>query len=207
MAPATPAELAARCQEIELLVTDVDGVLTDGVIAIDGHGLETKHFHVRDGLGFAVWHLAGKEAAILSGRQSVAVEHRAAELKIAHVLQAREQKADSLRTLIDELGLSPRQVCFMGDDLPDLPALLISGLAVCPADAAVEVKHAADFVTRARGGQGAVREVVELILKSQGKWNDLIQAAFAAPVFHVECESESQDSTSAEGIPSPSPLP
>jgi 3-deoxy-D-manno-octulosonate 8-phosphate phosphatase (KDO 8-P phosphatase) len=181
MAQLTADELAVRCQSIELLVTDVDGVLTDGVIAIDGHGLETKHFHVRDGVGFALWHRAGKQTAVLSGRDAPAVNHRATELKISHVLQGREQKADSLRKLIDALQLSPRQVCFVGDDLPDLPALMISGLAACPADAVVEVKQAVHVVTAAPGGHGAIRDVIELILKAQGRWDDLIEVAFTAP--------------------------
>jgi 3-deoxy-D-manno-octulosonate 8-phosphate phosphatase (KDO 8-P phosphatase) len=176
-----PGDLAARCQPIELLVADVDGVLTDGVIALDDQGGETKHFHVRDGMAYSLWHRAGKQAAILSGRQARAVDRRAAELKIAHVLQGHEQKSAPLRTLIEGLGLSPRQVCFVGDDLADLPALQAVGLAACPADAAAEVKNAAHLVTHAPGGKGALREVVEVILKSQGRWNELVSAAFAAP--------------------------
>src|SRR5438034_10112862 len=109
-APAQP-ELTARCEPIELLVVDVDGVLTDGVIAVDDHGEETKHFHVRDGLAYAVWHRAGKRAAILSGRRAAAVERRAAALKIAHVLQGLARKVEPFRSLIDGLGLVPRQVC------------------------------------------------------------------------------------------------
>jgi 3-deoxy-D-manno-octulosonate 8-phosphate phosphatase (KDO 8-P phosphatase) len=174
------ADLTARCCPIELLVTDVDGVLTDGVIALDDNGVETKHFHVRDGMAFAIWHRAGKKAAILSGRSTSAVERRAAELKIAHVLQGHEQKAAPLRTLIDGLGLSPAQVCFVGDDLADLPALKIVGLAACPADASAEVKDTAHLVTTAPGGRGAVREVVEVILKSQGRWKELVGMVFAA---------------------------
>src|SRR5215470_15830448 len=107
------ADLAARCEPIELLVVDVDGVLTDGVIALDDHGAETKHFHVRDGLAYALWHRAGKQAAILSGRRAPAVDRRAAELKIAHVLQGLEEKAGPFRTLIGALGLEPRQVCYV----------------------------------------------------------------------------------------------
>src|ERR1700719_209451 len=94
-----PADLAARCRPIELLVADVDGVLTDGVIALDDQGVETKCFHVRDGMAYSVWHRAGKQSAILSGRRGAAVERRAAELKIAHVLQGHEHKAAPMRTL------------------------------------------------------------------------------------------------------------
>jgi 3-deoxy-D-manno-octulosonate 8-phosphate phosphatase (KDO 8-P phosphatase) len=177
MSVRSPADLAERCQPIELLVSDVDGVMTDGLIVVDGRGIETKHFHVRDGLAFSLWHKAGKHAAILSGRKAVAVDIRAADLKIAHVLQGHEHKEPPLRTLIEQLGLSPRQVCYVGDDLPDLPALLAVGLAACPADAAPEVRDAAHLVTRAYGGKGTIREIVEVILKSQGRWMSLIGAA------------------------------
>jgi 3-deoxy-D-manno-octulosonate 8-phosphate phosphatase (KDO 8-P phosphatase) len=174
MSPISPADLAERCQPIELLVTDVDGVLTDGSIVLDDHGVETKHFHVRDGLAFSLWHKAGKHSAILSGRRSAAVDVRAADLRIAHVLQGHEQKEAPLRILIQQLGLSPSQVCYVGDDLPDLPPFLAVGLAACPADAATEVKDAAHLVTRAQGGKGTIREIVEFILKTQGRWNNLI---------------------------------
>jgi 3-deoxy-D-manno-octulosonate 8-phosphate phosphatase (KDO 8-P phosphatase) len=177
----SPAELAERCQPIELLVTDVDGVMTDGKIVLDDRGIETKSFHVRDGLAFSVWREAGKHAAILSGRKTSAVDLRAASLKITHVLQGHEQKEAPLRILINQLGLSLRQVCYVGDDLPDLPVLSIVGLAACPADAAAEVKDAAHLITRAQGGSGTIREVVEFILKAQGIWMNLIGAVTSAP--------------------------
>src|SRR4051812_49839617 len=120
--PAT-ADLAERCRPIELLVVDVDGVLTDGAIVVDDRGVESKHFHVRDGLAYALWHRAGKHSAILSGRRAEAVERRAAELKIPHVLQGLDRKAEPFRTLIEGLGLSPHQACFIRGDLPDLPVL------------------------------------------------------------------------------------
>jgi 3-deoxy-D-manno-octulosonate 8-phosphate phosphatase (KDO 8-P phosphatase) len=180
MALSSLAELAEQCQAIELLVTDVDGVMTDGRIVLDDHGVETKHFHVRDGLAFSLWHKAGKQSAILSGRKSPSVNLRAADLKIAHVFLGIEQKDGPLRTLITQLGLSSRQVCYVGDDLPDLLAFSIVGLAVCPIDAAAEVKAAAHVVTQAAGGYGTIREIVELILKSQGSWLNLISAAGTA---------------------------
>lgn len=175
-----PDELAARCQSIELLVADVDGVLTDGVVVLDDRGIETKHFHVRDGLALNLWHRAGKQAAILSGRKTAAVERRATELGIVHVLQGHDQKAPPFRALIAQLGLAERQVCYVGDDLPDLPVLRSAGLAACPADAVAEVKSAAHLITGAPGGRGVIREIVEVILKSQGKWDDLVWRAFAA---------------------------
>jgi 3-deoxy-D-manno-octulosonate 8-phosphate phosphatase (KDO 8-P phosphatase) len=175
-----PPDLAARCGPVELLLVDVDGVLTDGVIAVDDRGVETKHFHVRDGSAINLWRKAGKRAAILSGRRAVAVEHRAAELGIALVIQGKPHKAEPFRTLIADLGLDARQVCYIGDDLADLPVLGAVGLAACPADAAEEVRRAAHLVTVAPGGRGAVREVVEFILKHQGAWESLV-APFRTP--------------------------
>jgi 3-deoxy-D-manno-octulosonate 8-phosphate phosphatase (KDO 8-P phosphatase) len=167
------AELAARCAAIELLAVDVDGVLTDGAIVMDDRGVESKHFHVRDGLAFALWHRAGKRSAILSGRRAEVVDRRAAALEITHVAQGLVEKGEPLRKLLGELGLHPRQVCFMGDDLVDMPALHVAGLAACPADAVDEVRDAVHLVTTTAGGRGAVREVIEVILKVQGLWHDL----------------------------------
>jgi 3-deoxy-D-manno-octulosonate 8-phosphate phosphatase (KDO 8-P phosphatase) len=170
----TADDVSARCGPIELLLVDVDGVLTDGVIALDGNGVETKHFHVRDGSGITLWNKAGKRAAILSGRRAAAVDLRAAELGISPVIQGAANKAEPFRTLLADLGLDPRQVCYIGDDLADLPVLSAVGLAACPADAAVEVRRVAHVVTSAPGGRGAVREIVELLLKHQGAWERLV---------------------------------
>lgn len=175
-----PDELAARCAPIELLLMDVDGVLTEGVICVDDRGVESKNFFVRDGSAIALWRRAGRRAAILSGRRAPLVDRRAAELGIAPVVQGASDKAEAFRRLLTDLGLEPRQVCFVGDDLPDLPVLLSAGLAACPADAAPEVREAAHVVATAPGGRGAVREVVELILGRQGRWDDLV-ASFRRP--------------------------
>jgi 3-deoxy-D-manno-octulosonate 8-phosphate phosphatase (KDO 8-P phosphatase) len=169
-------DLVRRCAPIELLVTDVDGVLTDGIIAMAADGSEVKRFHVRDGLGFSLWHKAGKKSAILSGRRAAAVERRAAELSIAHVLQGHDSKIRPFVELINGLGLRPGQVCYVGDDLPDLPVLGVVGLAACPADAVAEVRRAAHLVAAAPGGRGAVRDIIEIILKLQGRWPGLLSA-------------------------------
>src|SRR5262249_40336449 len=150
--------LAERCGPVELLLVDVDGVLTDGVIAVDDRGVETKHFHVRDGSAISLWRRAGKRAAILSGRAAAAVEAGGAELGIAPVIQGAAEKGPPFRTLIAELGLDATQVCYVGDDIPDLPVLRAVGLSACPADAAAEVQSAVHLITKAGGGRGAVRE-------------------------------------------------
>ena len=167
-------DLAGRCAAIELLVLDVDGVLTDGGILLDGQGGEIKRFDVRDGSALASWRRQGRRAAILSGRTAPAVDHRAAELGVAPVLQGVTRKGVAFRALLASLGVEPHHACFVGDDLPDLPALRLAGLAACPADAAPEVRASCHLVTSAAGGRGAVREVVETLLKHQGRWASVV---------------------------------
>jgi 3-deoxy-D-manno-octulosonate 8-phosphate phosphatase (KDO 8-P phosphatase) len=168
--------LAERCGRIELLVLDVDGVLTDGVIALDDRGVETKNFHVRDGSAIALWRRAGKRAAILSGRRARAVELRAEELAIEPVMQGVSEKAGAFQAIVAGFGLKPEQACYVGDDIADLSPLALAGLAACPMDAAAEVRRAVHYVAEAGGGRGAVREIVELLLKSQGLWDRLARA-------------------------------
>jgi len=172
--PPDADELAARCGPIALLLVDVDGVLTDGRIIVDDLGVESKNFHVRDGFAIALWRKAGKRVAILSGRRAKVVELRAAELGISPVIQGEPSKSAPFRALLAELGLEANQVCYMGDDLPDLPVLRAVGLSACPADAVEEVRNVVHIVAKANGGEGAVREVVELILKNQGEWERLL---------------------------------
>jgi 3-deoxy-D-manno-octulosonate 8-phosphate phosphatase (KDO 8-P phosphatase) len=167
--------LAERCGPIEVLVLDVDGVLTDGGIVYGNDELELKHFHVRDGSGLKVWQLAGKRAAVITGRRSTIVEVRAAELGIAPVLQGASDKLKPFREVLTACAVSADRVCYVGDDLPDLPVLLQCGLAVAVADACPEVKAAAHFVTRTPGGRGAVREVIELVLRCQGHWQQVVE--------------------------------
>lgn len=169
-------DLIARCRLIELIVTDVDGVLTDGSILLDERGGETKRFHVRDGMGVALWHRAGKKLAILSGRRSPAVNHRAAELGITRVIQGMGDKLPPFRTILGELDLTPERVCMVGDDLADLGPMRRAGLAACPADAVAEVRSACQLVTAAGGGLGCLREIIETILKAQGRWEGLVAA-------------------------------
>jgi 3-deoxy-D-manno-octulosonate 8-phosphate phosphatase (KDO 8-P phosphatase) len=166
--------LSERCSKIDLLVLDVDGVLTDGSIVYDDDGVDRKSFYVRDGFGLKQWQLEGKQAALITGRTSKVVEVRAAELGLTPVIQGALDKLAGYRRLLEEKPLAPERICYVGDDLPDLPVLRRCGLAVAVADACPEVIAQAHFVTQARGGRGAVREVVELILRCQGRWQSVV---------------------------------
>jgi 3-deoxy-D-manno-octulosonate 8-phosphate phosphatase (KDO 8-P phosphatase) len=168
-----PPDLAARAAAVELLLLDVDGVLTDGSVIYADDGSELKRFHVRDGSGLKLWHAAGKRSAIVSGRKSRAVERRAAELGIAPILQGRDDKLAALAEVLRATGLRAEQVCAVGDDLPDIPVLARCGLAVAVADACAEATAAAHHVTAARGGRGAIREAIEWLLRLQGRWDEL----------------------------------
>ena len=159
--------LAKRCQPIELIVSDVDGVLTDGSIVYNNDGIEIKRFHIRDGLGIKLWQRAGGKFGVVTGRNSHIVNVRAAELGIDLVRQGIEHKLAVLREITGQFGLSAEQICYIGDDLPDLPAVRFAGLGVAVADSCAELRDVAAYVTQLAGGQGAVRETVELILKSQ----------------------------------------
>lgn len=162
--------LKERCLPIELLVLDVDGVLTDGSIVYADNEVELKGFYVRDGSGLKLWQRAEKQAAIITGRKSPVVSVRAAEVGIALVIQGVADKQPAYQQLLAETGVRPEQVCFIGDDVPDLPLLRNCGFAVAVCDAAVDAKTEAYYVTQTPGGRGAVREVIELILGCQGRW-------------------------------------
>jgi 3-deoxy-D-manno-octulosonate 8-phosphate phosphatase (KDO 8-P phosphatase) len=166
--------LIERCQKIELLVVDVDGVLTDGSIIYTDHGAEIKAFHVRDGAGLKLWLSLGKKAAIITGRRSALVDRRGAELGMTAVIQGADDKGQAFRNLLADQGLTAAQAAFVGDDVVDLPVLRQSGLAVAVADACLEAREQAHYVCCAAGGRGAVREVIEVILKAQGRWQDMV---------------------------------
>ena len=161
--------------EIKLLVLDVDGVLTDGTITINADGSESKSFNSLDGHGMRMWQRAGLKIALLSGRTSEPTQHRAGQLKIEYVFQDCHDKLPVLKKLLEQLSLEPQQVAFIGDDVPDLPVLRYAGFAAAVANAVDEVKECADYVTNLPGGFGAVREVIEYILKKSGKWQELME--------------------------------
>jgi 3-deoxy-D-manno-octulosonate 8-phosphate phosphatase (KDO 8-P phosphatase) len=170
----TPLE--DRSRKIELILSDVDGVLTDGAISFDNAGIELKSFNVRDGLGIKLWQRAGYKFGVLTARTSHIVKLRAAELKIEIVRQGLEEKLPAVKELLRELKLTPSQVCYVGDDLPDLPLLRFAGVGVAVADAVPELREAALYVTQLPGGRGAVREIIEVLLKAKNRWEDLVRS-------------------------------
>ncbi|MHC5074255.1 MAG: KdsC family phosphatase [Planctomycetota bacterium] len=162
-------------EQIKMMILDVDGVLTDGTLIINADGNESKCFNSLDGHGLRMWKRAGLKVAFLSGRLSEPTQHRAEQLDIDHCIQNCHQKSQAFDGLLKEEGLMPEQTCYIGDDLMDVPVMKKSGFSVAVANAVDEVKHHADFITTKRGGSGAVREIVEYILKNTGKWNQLVQ--------------------------------
>jgi len=170
-APDSGAEAAAR---VRLVILDVDGVLTDGGLSYGPDGLEIKRFNVKDGLGIKLLQKAGIQVAILSGRASAAVERRASELGIDHVLLGIGDKGPALTGLLEATGVDAKDAAYMGDDLPDLGCLRRVGFAATPADARLELRRQAHLITQATGGQGAVRELAEHLLRAQGRWLALL---------------------------------
>lgn len=171
---------------IRLLALDVDGVLTDGSIMY-GPSMELKSFHVADGLGLVVAMRAGLQVAWITGRSSEAVRQRVRELNISLLLEGSANKREGLLAACRRLGVPPESAAYVGDDLNDLPAFGVAGLRVAVANGAEEVRRAADWVTSARGGRGAVREVVERLLREQGRWDEALQAYLASLESGVPC--------------------
>lgn len=163
------------CRPVELILSDVDGVLTDGGVVYDNQGVEIKKFHIRDGLGIKLWQRAGYKFGVLTARTSHIVKVRASELGIDIVRQGFERKLPAAQEILRQLSLTPAQACYIGDDLTDLPVIRHFGLGIAVADAAEDVRAAAAYVTRLSGGQGAVREVIEMILRAQSRWEGVLQ--------------------------------
>ena len=168
-----PPSLVTRLKRVKLLLCDVDGVLTDGSVFIGG-AQEIKRFNIRDGLGLVFLRRAGFKVGWVSARPSVVTELRAAELQIDFQQTDRISKIDAVEKLLRRAKLDWDAVCFIGDDVVDLGPLKRAGFAVAVSDARPEVKAAAHFVTCAPGGRGAVREVAEMLLKAQGKWDAIV---------------------------------
>lgn len=167
------SSLAARLAKIRLFLCDVDGVLTDGSVWMGG-GIESKRFNIRDGLGLKFLQQHGIRVGWVSRRPSEATIQRADNLKIDFLAQRDHGKVDAVQTILRKTNLNWPDVCYVGDDVVDLGVMKRVGVAVAVADGVAEVKAAADYVTRAPGGRGAVREVVEMILKAQDKWDRVV---------------------------------
>jgi len=169
-----PENVLKKAQKIKFLLLDVDGVLTDGKIIIDESGKEIKHFNVLDGMGIKLLQKIGVEVGIVSSRTSLVVEHRAKELGIKILIQGELEKLKAYENLLKEKNLKDEEVAYIGDDWVDLPILRKVGLAIGVPNAWYPVNKYVDYVTKHPGGEGAVREVCDLILKAKGKWEELL---------------------------------
>lgn len=169
--PVIRAGAEEKARRTRLLLLDVDGVLTDGGIVYDQDGRETKRFHVRDGHGIKMLRRAGISTGIITGRTSGVVPVRARELGIDIVRQGAEDKVQVFRAILEETGLSPEETAYVGDDIVDLPLLRAVGFSASVADAEPYVRDAVDFVSSRGGGRGAVREIIEFILRATGSWD------------------------------------
>ncbi|MEW6410272.1 MAG: HAD-IIIA family hydrolase [Nitrospirota bacterium] len=169
------AKIKEKAKKIKLLILDVDGVMTDGGIILDNNGNEFKRFHVRDGHGIKMAQRVGIIIAFLTGRESNVVSRRASELGVTDIFQGRKEKIISYRELLNRYNLKDEEVAFIGDDVIDIPIMRCAGLSIAVSDAEEDVIKIADWVTKRAGGRGAVREAIEFILKSQGKWKELME--------------------------------
>ena len=171
-----PVQVVGNLQKIRLILLDVDGVLTDGRIGLLPKGGEIKFFSVYDGLAIRLARKVGWEVGFLTGRTSEEVEARARELGVEILIQGSRDKVKDFEKILKERNLKASQVAYVGDDLTDIPLLKRVGFSAAPRNAAEPVKYYVHYVTRARGGYGAVREVVDLLLKNTGKWEEVIEA-------------------------------
>ncbi len=174
MGRAISRQVRARAAKVKLLILDVDGVLTDGRIIMDHKGREIKAFNVRDGHGLRLLREAEIEVAILTGRSSPVVQKRADDLGILWVRQGVHDKVGAYREIAREVGITDDEACFIGDDVVDIPLLKRVGIPIVVGDGAPEAKRCARYVTQSSGGKGAVREVCDLLLQAQGKWEAVL---------------------------------
>ena len=177
-----------RARSVRVLAMDVDGVLTRGDVVYSDAGTETKVFNIRDGLGISLAHNGGLVTAIVSGRTSAAVEKRARELGVGYLYQGCRDKAAGMRQLCAESGVCREETAFIGDDLNDIPAFAECGWKIAVSSASEDLKARADHVTELPGGHGAVREVIELILKAQGKWTSAVEQ-YLRRLEQSECQT------------------
>ncbi|WP_166264332.1 KdsC family phosphatase [Marinobacter caseinilyticus] len=175
MTHSVPEDIHSKATQIRLLVLDVDGVMTNGQLLFSAHGDELKAFSILDGLGIKQLMEAGISVAIITGRRSPLTAKRASDLGIPYIMQGREDKLVALRELAQKLSLAPEAIAYMGDDLPDLSAIEFAGLGVTVPNGHRFVRKHADHCTQASGGEGAVRELSDLILASQGHLDALLE--------------------------------
>jgi 3-deoxy-D-manno-octulosonate 8-phosphate phosphatase (KDO 8-P phosphatase) len=178
-----PPKVLRLAKPVKVLLMDVDGTMTPGYVCLqtfpDGSVAEMKMFHAHDGAGIKLASIMGIRTGLITGRDSPATARRAREANMEFVIQGQPKKLESYKAVLTRAGVTDEEVAYVGDDLPDLPILGRVGLGVAVANAAVEVRRAAHYVTVAKGGEGAIREVVELILKAQGRWKKAIPLAMA----------------------------
>jgi len=178
-----PAGVAKRAKKIQVVLMDVDGTLTSGGVTLlstaEGTALEIKTFDAHDGQGLTLARTAGLRTGVVTGRESPALRRRAKEMDIEFVYEKQPYKIPALEEILKKAGVTESEVAYVGDDLPDIAVMRRVGLAVAVGDAVPEVKKAAHYVTSAPGGKGAVREAIELIIKSKGVWNEVIGKARA----------------------------
>jgi 3-deoxy-D-manno-octulosonate 8-phosphate phosphatase (KDO 8-P phosphatase) len=182
--PHFPQAILDRAKKIKLFLMDVDGTLTNGGVCLisppgGGEILEMKVFNAKDGAGLNLAHIMGIKTGFITGRKSPAVQQRAHEVHVDYVYLGQAKKTAAFEECLQKAGVTEEETAYMGDDLPDIPLAVRAGLAVAVADAAVELKAACHFITNARGGEGSAREVIELILKAQGRWEEAVPKAVA----------------------------
>lgn len=182
--PQFPQTLLDRAKKIKLFLMDVDGTLTDGGVCLisppgAGEILEMKVFNSKDGAGLTLAHIMGIKTGFITGRKSPAVQQRANEVHVDYVYLGQAKKTAAFEECMQKAGVTEEETAYLGDDLPDIPLAVRAGLAVAVADAALELKAACHFTTNARGGHGSAREVIELILKAQGRWEEAVPNALA----------------------------
>jgi len=178
-----PPALKKRAAQIQVVLMDVDGTITDGSVTLlsqpDGTALEIKTFDAHDGQGMTLGRTAGLRLGVITGRESAALRRRMKEMGVEFVYEKQPQKVAAFEEVLVKAGVAPSAVAFLGDDLPDIPVMKLAGLAAAVGDAAPEVKEIAHYTTKADGGKGAARELIELILKSKGVWEQMIGKARA----------------------------
>ena len=174
--------LRSRLSKIQYIVVDVDGTMTDAGIYYDDHGNELKKFCTKDAAGYFAAHQVGMKVVVLTGRECYAVTRRMKEMKADYIIQNIKDKAQVLKKFMDEHGIDRESAAYIGDDLNDYEAMKLTGFSGCPSDSCQEIKSIADYVSPVRGGYGAVRDIIEYMLRVRGEWNKAIKAVYGITV-------------------------